>query len=747
MFNSPSSGQQSGGGGALGAVSSIVGMIGPTVQAGMQAKDKSDYIEAFRRKELEQYQLQGKYRAAGIDSSAGGNTYGTTKRYQGGGAYDPYKNVQSEITAEGAAGIGRPIADVGISQIPGFGPLYGAVKGVADGIQGAYGRQWVGQDDATALEVYGSPGDTRTEAGAKGALGNLWKPDHEHAMESWTRAAETEDSGKKAGYAMEGLGDLIGLTTIPKMIKGAIDAEDLQASRERSARTSGSNMGGTSAGLVGRGEQFQDGTNMTALRDQQLPMGKYGGSMNKYGKGGMKEYGAGGMNYSDGIQRSNANAELEGDEIIMKTGGKKDVKVKGPSHEAGGVPVNLQQGDYVWSDHIKDPQSGKSMAELYQEFSRSGASEQEIQGLMAYQEQLAGRASGEGMDNMAKTGGLKKYQRGTRTPLIGPNAPRPTGLDLLSDPDFRKKEAMRVAAAEADKVIPKSKSASVPKPKKFSYDPIPPLHTDKNGNPIMARNSQEEGFAPTFESLLKLDKPGDPSKTPVNPYKDSELSTAHLMPKAKGSKTTDTLLKYAPELALLASGAINAALVPRSYDLPEVPAMPQISHTDVKLDRADNRADRARADRDFRASLNEVRVMGAGPGSMGKTQAARNQIARDLEQSSQNVRQLNVNVAAQEAKMNMEAELKRKLTNAEFKMMYDKLNLERGAALADFKIQRKNNIADAITAGVLGAAETYASQRYADAISGESGVGDRRLQDNDLLRGFYARINNKKERA
>jgi hypothetical protein len=287
---------------------------------------------------------------------------------------------------------------------------------------------------------------------------------------------------------------------------------------------------------------------------------------------------------------------------------------------------------------------------------------------------------------------------------------------------------MRMAAVEADKVIPRPKTSSAPVPA-----------ASQNTVPVpQSRKWTATPMEPYTQSMAM----------PQRTYQPSELSTADLLPKAsEKSGNANTLLKYAPELAQLASIAFNLGTIPRSYDLPEVPAMPQISHTDVKLDRADNRADRARADRDFRASLNEVRVMGAGPGSMGKTQAARNQIARDLEQSSQNVRQLNVNIAAQEAKMNMEAELKRKLTNAEFKALYDKLNLERGAALADFKIQRKNNIADAITTGVLGAAETYASQRYADAISGESGVGDRQLQNNDLLRGFYARINNKKERA
>ena len=753
MFNSPSSGQQSGGGGALGAVSSIVGMIGPAVQTGMSYANESERINAERKKRSQYHQEQGARNVMNYDRSMSGNVYGT---YQTGGAYNPYGDLEkrdAELRGEGAMGLSTGITDTVINATP-LGMVYGPAKQLYSGIASAYGSQRIGNEDGTSKEVFGMADDTQTELGAKGFLGNFMRPAHESAIQHWVNAAESDENvGENVGKGFLSL-----LTAgIYDGVQGISESQNWGAEQKRIAETSGTNVGGTSADLVNRGTEFQQGVNMRALRDQELPMGKYGGSMNKYGKGGMREYKAGGMNYTDGVKRSNANAEVEGGgknktgedaigEVILRAGGSKNTKVVGPTHEefnpktgGKGVPVKLNKGDFVLSNFEGLANAmGETPAEEFIRLEKEGASKAEIENLAMRQEQLAGRAGGEGMDNMAKTGGLKKYQMGTRTPLIGPNAPRPTGLDLLSDPadkrawsmwqEGRKADAIRMAAAEADKVIPRPKTSSAPVP------------------------AASQNTVPVPQSMKSTVTPMEPytqSMTmPQRTYQPSELSTADLLPKAsERSGNASTLLKYAPELALLASGAINAALVPRSYDLPEVPAMPQISHTDVKLDRADNRADRAEAQKNLSAYMNLVRSSGSGPGSMAMVQSMRDRIMKDLEQSSQNVREINRSTAAQEAKMNMETALKRKLTNAEFKMMYDKLNLERGAALADFKIQRKNNIADAITAGVLGAAETYASQRYADAISGESGVGDRQLQNNDLLRGFNARINNKKERA
>ena len=62
-------------------------------------------------------------------------------------------------------------------------------------------------------------------------------------------------------------------------------------------------------------------------------------------------------------------------------------------------------------------------------------------------------------------------------------------------------------------------------------------------------------------------------------------TTSGLKPTKEKGKLSN-LVKYAPELGLLAMGAIEAAMVPSEYDLPEVPATPQISVDKVFLDRS-----------------------------------------------------------------------------------------------------------------------------------------------------------------
>jgi len=104
-------------------------------------------------------------------------------------------------------------------------------------------------------------------------------------------------------------------------------------------------------------------------------------------------------------------------------------KVTGPSHENGGVPMDLS-GDgvidseleggeiietmkgggrsgqkYIWSDHLK--KGGKSFAKTFEEMKRKGKSQAEIEGLRVDQEIAANRDP-----NMlyAKYGGMTKYQ-------------------------------------------------------------------------------------------------------------------------------------------------------------------------------------------------------------------------------------------------------------------------------------------------------------------------------------------------
>ena len=63
-----------------------------------------------------------------------------------------------------------------------------------------------------------------------------------------------------------------------------------------------------------------------------------------------------------GGQSNNPNAEVEGDELMRYPDGSTQL-MNGPSHENGGIPVNIPQGTEIFSDRLKLPGSKKTIAE------------------------------------------------------------------------------------------------------------------------------------------------------------------------------------------------------------------------------------------------------------------------------------------------------------------------------------------------------------------------------------------------
>ena len=66
--------------------------------------------------------------------------------------------------------------------------------------------------------------------------------------------------------------------------------------------------------------------------------------------------------YAMGGQSNNPNAEVEGDELMRYPDGSTQL-MNGPSHENGGIPVNIPQGTEIFSDRLKLPGSKKTIAE------------------------------------------------------------------------------------------------------------------------------------------------------------------------------------------------------------------------------------------------------------------------------------------------------------------------------------------------------------------------------------------------
>ena len=61
------------------------------------------------------------------------------------------------------------------------------------------------------------------------------------------------------------------------------------------------------------------------------------------------------------------NAEVEGGETMMAPNGE-SANFNGPTHENGGIPVNLTPGTMIFSDRLKDPISKKTFAELAKKY-------------------------------------------------------------------------------------------------------------------------------------------------------------------------------------------------------------------------------------------------------------------------------------------------------------------------------------------------------------------------------------------
>lgn len=83
----------------------------------------------------------------------------------------------------------------------------------------------------------------------------------------------------------------------------------------------------------------------------QTMYAKYGGKMPRL------------MKYEFGGDNENPNAELEKQEVVQTPQGQID-NVNGPSHENGGVPVNIPEGTQILSDKLKMPGTKKTFAKL-----------------------------------------------------------------------------------------------------------------------------------------------------------------------------------------------------------------------------------------------------------------------------------------------------------------------------------------------------------------------------------------------
>jgi hypothetical protein len=718
-------------------------------------KASSEQLSAGKRNKALFDIENAKNRSAKVQKNYRGmNFYGNYPTMQYGGMYgsdnysNPYANTfnsdqlnteQYMIDQQTGEAIAEDVSNTVLYSMPGFGQIMQAAAGVSESIRGMHGEKKAIVEDGSYRDVYGLEGDTPGEAQARGVISSMVKPAHEHGMESFSRAAEAESSMDKFKYSMEGIGDMLGFTTIPKMIKTGMDSKANQEKMARDQRKNAlrTNVGGTS-GLSG--ETIQGGNFVDSPYAMRGKMGGY-----------LKQYQAGGMVVSEGVPEKYANAELEGREIIEKAKGP-DIYVKGPSHERGGVPMMLeggspaQGGDYVWSDHLT--YKGNTMAELYAMAVQSGASEQEIDQLRMLQEQLAGRA-GDPQDAkelqempMAKKGGmLKKYQLAGAAPG-GTNSrifPDGTEIPVLSDSEYNR--------------IMKEKQMK----------DLEALQNSDEYNKGMANLS----WAPGSAANVALGKYGKlPSKEEVEreremkraadvqyyreqglnsegqPYSEEDLKSANAGEVGSGNLLSKTGTQIYGKrsagdkaLELLPYGTAGAGMIAQlaatlgaknPYKGIKTPSAALVSTPEKQFfERINSRAEEAQNARGASLSKQLLQQAGFGPGEMAAVQKVELDRQAADAQATQRAREFNVSQDRAEKQLNTEMKLRSEMANQsalnERSMQeYQRMLSERG-----FETERGMNTGD-IIAGSLSDIGKFASDRtFAKAIEGDSGVGQR----------------------
>lgn len=128
-------------------------------------------------------------------------------------------NTENMTPANRVTSTMNTIGDTAVSNIPGFGQFYGAARGISSGIQGAIPGKSI-TDPKTGITY--EKKDSKTGQ----VFNTILEPAHTQASKTWGKAAAATNSNDKAKYAFEGIGDMFGLTTIPKIIANALGKDE-----------------------------------------------------------------------------------------------------------------------------------------------------------------------------------------------------------------------------------------------------------------------------------------------------------------------------------------------------------------------------------------------------------------------------------------------------------------------------------------------------------------------------------------
>lgn len=560
------------------------------------------------------------------------------------GPEDPYKQG-SDPTVQGI----NASVDTVVSAIPVVGQFYAAGKGISSGIKA--GRNDARQnDDQSGAKAAAFGAGFVDPAGSWGDI----------AQDEGTGVISTEDAwgGRLLNLLMPGAGDAF--------LEGERDSYYAQQAIKNRTKT---NVGGSS-GLDGA--SYMRGNIMAR-------------------KGGYMATGG----------AAPVEAELEGGETVESPEG--DQMVTGPSHEQGGVPMTLNEGDYVWSDRIE--YKGKSMAEWYELFKKNGAGEEQIEELRMLQERLAGRAPGEAGGEQMTLGGKPPKTK------FGQWFDRAFGFERRRDMKSRQNAPMAASREvqrrdmEAQGLTPAERQANVDQEQAELM-------------PVMQERLRQSarGEAPQYNPAEAYNKKVDESRAP-------KTESMGAVPRWKQIATE------AAPYAIAGTGAlaqiIAAAAAKNPYEGVALPKAHQAGFTPVSLNRVSDEADKAATARDYIAQLRAQERSGFGPSGSGRAQSLFNAKQMADAQTTMRTTAANADIDAKEKLGNMDARTRVDMFNAGQRQQVGLAGTDLQIGKNSFDSQRGMYIGDAV-AGMARDTLGYMSARnHAKAIYGNSGVDNR----------------------
>jgi hypothetical protein len=179
--------------------------------------------------------------------------------------------------------------------------------------------------------------------------------------------------------------------------------------------------------------------------------------------------------------------------------------------------------------------------------------------------------------------------------------------------------------------------------------------------------------------------------------------------------------RYIPQLAgSLAQIGMLAGMEDPYKDL-TVPQAARVANSQfTALGRVNNQAAEDQIREMYQAQLADARYRGAGPGDTSQGQMAYNRAVQDIAESKNRTDSANINLAAQEASMNMEDKQRREVFNAgAINARNESINANRVAS-ANFGVQKSGALAGAF--GTIGTdiSKSIADREQALAIYGDT---------------------------